>query len=65
MSDDRAPDESLVKQYAAERSHAEFEGSTPQLNLLERIRAMLGGTVTIMPGVDLTEPLRESEGGEA
>ncbi len=34
---------------------------------LDRIRAALGGTVTVMPGVDLTEPLwewvDEDEGG--
>jgi len=36
----------------------------PGLGLLERIRARLGGTVTVMPGVDLTEPLWEHEGGE-
>jgi hypothetical protein len=34
-------------------------GSAPQPGFLERVRAALGGTVTIMPGVDLTEPLWE------
>jgi hypothetical protein len=33
--------------------------SKPGPGLLERVRAALGGTVTIMPGVDLTEPLWE------
>lgn len=33
-------------------------------NILERIRARLGGTVTIPPGVDLTEPTGEVWGAE-
>lgn len=38
------------------------KGEPPQSgrpNILERIRARLGGTVTIPPGVDLTEPTGE------
>jgi len=36
----------------------------PSPGLLERIRARLGGTVTVAPGVDLMEPLWEAEEGE-
>jgi hypothetical protein len=40
------------------------EQAAPGPGFLERIHARLGGTVTIAPGVDLTEPLWEAEGGE-
>jgi hypothetical protein len=51
----KAPDLSAGPTSAVQRSGP---------GLLERIRARLGGTVTIMPGVDLTAPLWEEEGGE-
>jgi hypothetical protein len=52
----------LVFRRAAASHRAAFK--TPAkpsdgLGLLDRLRAKLGGTVTIAPGVDLTEPLWE------
>ena len=54
--------ERLVFRRMAPMREASVAESGP--GLLERIRARLGGTVTVMPGVDLTEPLWENEGGE-
>ena len=54
--------ERLVFRRTVSKQETSFEEPGP--GLLERIRARLGGTVTVMPGVDLTEPLWEHEGGE-
>lgn len=40
-------------------AQAERPVPPPGAGVLERLRARLGGTVTIMPGVDLTAPLDE------
>jgi hypothetical protein len=49
-----------------QRSTGEDGSSSSQGgSFLDRLRAALGGTVTVMPGVDLTPPLWEEEGGEA
>jgi hypothetical protein len=45
-------------------SNKEDVASKKDGSILDRIRAALGGTVKIMPGVDLTTPLWEEEGGE-
>lgn len=38
---------------------ASRRSAAPEGGVLERIRARLGGTVTVMPGVDLTAPMDE------
>jgi hypothetical protein len=56
------PAERLVFCRAAKPSRAAPAAAGP--GLLERIRARLGGTVTVREGVDLTAPLWEEEGGD-
>lgn len=48
----------VFRRRAAERGFAEAPGA--RTGLLRRLRARLGGTVTVAPGVDLTAPTGEA-----